>query len=202
MNNGRTSLWISGDSKKSGFATGDNVVTVHSVVCVSPPVYSSGDTALGHVQQFVDVLGRVFSYGSHSGVKRGYWLPLIVIGPGIARVIAGEWSKDKVRQFIWENATMPASLMAHFCRQTGGWNMDFAQLVKEGILPGYYAASADPERLVPMIVKPGHIGLVVAGDGDRNQSRGYMSNNTQGKRTSRRITLPANWAELLAAQRR
>ncbi|MBI3067630.1 MAG: hypothetical protein HYY79_01715, partial [Betaproteobacteria bacterium] len=173
-----------------GFKAGENVVTVQSVVCISPPVYSSGDAAVNHVQQFVDVLGRVFCYGSHSGVKRGYWHPLIVIGPGIAGVIAGEWSKDEVRRYVWEKATMPASLMRYFCAHTAGLDLDLARLVEEGTLPSYYAASDDPHRPVPIIVKPEHIGLVVAGDPGRNQSRGYMSNNAQGGRTSRRVELP------------
>jgi hypothetical protein len=181
----------------SGFAPDDSVVTVTSVNCVSPPVYSSGDHAVNHVQQFVDVLGRTFAYWAQSGVKRGYWFPLIVIGPGVAKVIAREWSKDEVRRFIWKGATIPASLMKHFAYQTGAWTMDLAQLVREGTLPEYYAASDDPERPVPLIVRPEDIGIVVAGDADRNQSRGYMSNNTQGSRTSRKVVLPKNWPERL-----
>ena len=184
-----------------GFARGQNVVTVQSVLCTSPPTYSAGHTALSHVQQFVDVFGRVFSYGSHSGVNRGYWTALIVIGPGIAKVIAKEFSKDDVKRYLWEKATMPASLMLHFSRQSSGIHMDFARLVKEGTLPAYYTASNDPDREIPIIVKPEHIGLVVAGDPDRNQSRGYASNNTQGSRTSRRVVLPRNWSEVLTRRR-
>lgn len=181
-----------------GFSRNDSVVTVTSVNCVSPPVYSSGDHAVDNVQQFVDVLGRMFAYWSQSGVKRGYWFPLIVIGPSIAKVIASEWSKDEVREFIWKRATISASLMAHFAKQTGGWTMNLRELVEEGTLPGYYATSDDPERQVPMIVRAGDIGLVVAGDADRNQSRGYMSNNTQGRRTSKKIKLPADWESRIA----
>jgi len=184
-----------------GFAAGENVVTVQSVVTFSPPTYSSGDTAVKHVQQFADVFARAFSYGAHSGVKRGYWHPIVVIGPSIAKVIAREWSKDKVRQFLWEKMTMPASLMRHFCAQTAGQNMDFAKLVEEGTLPAHYVASDDPDRMIPIIVKPEHIGIVVAGDAGRNQSRGYMSNNAQGMRTSRRVELPRDWDALRAQQR-
>ena len=181
-----------------GFRRDDSVVTVTSVNCVSPPVYSSGDRAVDNVQQFVDVLGRIYAYWCHSGVKRGYWFPLIVVGPSIAKVIAAEWSKDELRQYIWDRMKMPASLMAHFAKQTGGWEMDLHPLVAEGTLPSYYAASDDPDRLVPMIVRAGDIGIVVAGDADRNQSRGYMSNNTQGRRTSKKIVLPKDWEARIA----
>jgi len=54
---------------------------------------------------------------------------------------------------------------------------------------------------VRLFVKPEQIGIVVAGDPGRNQSRGYMSNHMQGPRTSRPITLPADWQALLAAAR-
>jgi hypothetical protein len=184
-----------------GFKAGENVVTVQSVTTISPPTYSAGDTAVAHVQQFADVFGRVFSYLAHSGVKRGYWYPLIVIGPAIATVIAQQWSKDQVRRFLWEKMTMPASLMRHFCAQTAGQELDFSKLVKEGTLPDYYAASSDPDRPIPIIVKPEHIGLVVAGDPGRNQSRGYMSNNVQGTRTSRHVELPRDWERLLERER-
>jgi hypothetical protein len=185
-----------------GFDEGASIVTVQSVVCISPPIYSAGDTALDHVQQIADVLGHAFCCGAYSGVKRGYWYPLIVIGPSIATTIAREWTKDQVKRHLWQQMTMPASLMRRFCMQTGGQDIDFAQLVAEGTLPDYYVASDDPDRLIPMIVKPEHIGLVVAGDPGRNQSRGYMSNNVQGTRTSRRVEPPRDWRELLALGRR
>jgi hypothetical protein len=97
--------------------------------------------------------------------------------------------------------TMPASLMRHFCAQTAGQELDFSKLVKEGTLPDYYTASSDPDRPIPIIVKPEHIGLVVAGDPGRNQSRGYMSNNVQGTRTSRRVDLPRDWERLLEREK-
>jgi len=41
------------------------------------------------------------------------------------------------------------------------------------------------------------IGIVVAGDPGRNQSRGYVSNHSQGPPTSRRIELPDDWEQRL-----
>ena len=179
-----------------GFAPDESAVTIQSVVCISPPTYSSGAEAQGHVQQFVDVMGRTFSYWAYSGLKRGCWEPLIVIGPSIAKVIARDWSKDDVRRYFWEHATLPASLMQRFARQTGGLELDFHALVREGYLPPDYIASDDPDRPVRIVVKPEHIGIVVAGDPGRNQSRAYMANHEQGARTSRRIVLPARWEAL------
>ncbi len=185
-----------------GFAADDNVVTIQSVVCISPPTYSSGTTATGHAQQFVDAIYGAFSYWAYSGLKRGYWHSVLVIGPSIAKVIAKEWSKDQLRDFLVQQATMPASTMKHYATKTGGLALDFEGLVKEGLLQPDYITSSDPDRLVRMIVAAKHIGIVVAGDPGRNQSRGYMANHSQGTRTSKRIELPKDWSQRLAALQR
>ncbi len=62
---------------------------------------------------------------------------------------------------------------------------------------GAYAASSDPQRLINVIIKPEMIGILVAGDPGRNQSRAYMGNHIQGPPSSRRVELPRGWAERL-----
>ncbi len=179
-----------------GFRPDENAVTVQSVVSISPPVYSAGAEPEGHVRQFSDVLGGAFGYRAYTGINRGVWHSIIVIGPGIARTIAARWSKDDVRRYLCEHTRLPASLVQHFARQTGGLEIDFEHLVAGGILAPDYADSPDPDRPVRMFVKAEHIGIVVAGDPGRNQSRGYMANHMEGARTSRRIVLPARWHAL------
>jgi hypothetical protein len=58
----------------------------------------------------------------------------------------------------------------------------------------------DPERLIPVFQRPEWIGIVVAGDWGRNQSKGYVCNHVQGVPTSRRVVLPRNWEALLASR--
>ena len=185
-----------------GFAAGESAVTVQSVVCITPPTYSSGAVARGHVQQFVDVMGRSFSYWAYTGMKRGSWHSIIVIGPAIAKVIAKEMTKEDVRRYLRHNARIPASLLENFARQTGGLELDFKRLVKEGYLPPDYTESDDPDRLVPVFIREKDIGIVVAGDPGRNQSRGYMANHEQGPRVSQRIELPEDWERMLADRAR
>jgi hypothetical protein len=184
-----------------GFEAGDSVVTVQSAVVISSPIYSSGDGAVPHLQQFVDVAGQAFSYWAHAAMKIGYWHPLIVIGPSVAKVIGRECSKDDVRRYFWERATMSTAKAQHYCRHTSGMELDFNRLVDAGMLPPAYAAKGDPDRPIRMVVKPEHIGLVVAGDPGRNQSRAYMGNHMHGARTSRRVVLPPDWDALLRASR-
>ena len=182
-----------------GFGPDENVVSVTSVVCITPPTYSAGADALSHARQFVAVMGRTFSLWAFSGMRKGEWLPVIVISPAVAEVIAREWSKDDLRRYFWEHATLPASVMQDFAIPAGGIPLDLEDLVAKGILPPHYVESDDPERPLRIVVAPEHIAIIVAGDPGRNQSRGYVPNHNQGSRTSRRVALPADWEQRLSA---
>ena len=179
-----------------GFKPGENVVTVRSVVAITSPIYSASDRAVEHVRQWADLIGGSFTYWAHTGFKTGLWSPLIVAGPSIAKVVAGEWSKDQVRKYLYENIKVTAERATHYARMTTTPTFNFEGLVKDGILPPEYAASTDPQRLVNVIIKPEMVEILVAGDPGRNQSRAYMSNHLQGPPTSRRVALPKNWDAL------
>ncbi len=184
-----------------GFRKGENVVTVHSVVAITSPMYSGGDDAKTHVQQWTELIGGSFTYWAHTGFKTGLWSPLIVAGPSIAGVIAKEWSKDQVRQYMYDNMKVTAGRATHYARMTSTPTFSFENLVKDGILPPSYTESKDPQRLVHTIIDPNMIEILVAGDPGRNQSRAYMSNHVQGPPTSRKVDLPKNWQELRGAKK-
>ncbi len=185
-------------AQDKGFAAGENVVTVRSVVSITSPMYSGGDDAKTHVQQWAEVIGGSFTYWAHTGFKTGLWSPLIVAGPSIAGVIAKEWTKEQVRQYLYEHIKVTAERATHYARMTSTPTFSFDNLVKDGILPPAYTASTDPERLVNVIIKPEMVEILIAGDPGRNQSRAYMSNHVQGPPTSRRVVLPHKWKDLLA----
>jgi hypothetical protein len=185
-----------------GFKAGENVVTVRSVVAITSPIYSASDRAVEHVRQWAELIGGSFTYWAHTGFKTGLWSPLIVAGPSIAKVVAAEWSKDQVRQFLYENIKVTAERATHYARMTTTPTFNFEGLVKDGILPPEYTASSDPQRLVNVIIKPEMVEILVAGDPGRNQSRAYMSNHIQGPTTSRRVELPRRWDQLVKAGRR
>ena len=117
-----------------GFPAGTNLVTVQSVICITPPVYSAGARAEQHVRQFVDVIGNAFAYWAYRGLRHNLSHPLIVVGPAIAEVIAREWSKDDVRRYLWEHTRMPASRMQHFAVQTAGLGIDFHETTADGLV--------------------------------------------------------------------
>ena len=180
-----------------GFKKGENVVTVHSVVAITSPMYSGGDDAKTHVQQWTDIIGGSFTYWAHTGFKTGLWSPLIIAGPSIAGVIAKEWTKDQVRQYLYDNMKVTAAKATHYAQMTSTPTFNFESLVEQGILPPSYTESKDPQRLVHVLIKPEMVEILIAGDPGRNQSRAYMSNHVQGPPTSRKVELPKNWSQLI-----
>ena len=176
-----------------GFESTENIVTVHSVVSISSPIYSAGDRAIDHVQQWADLVGSSFTYWAHTGFKTGMWNPLIVSSPSVAKVIAKEWTKDQVRQYLYDHIKVSAEKITHYAKMTSTPTFSLKNLVDGGILPEEYHLSDDPERLLNVIIHPSMVEIIVAGDPGRNQSRAYMGNHIQGPPTSRKISLPATW---------
>nr|WP_143736074.1 hypothetical protein [Polynucleobacter kasalickyi] len=176
-----------------GFDASENIVTVHSVVSISSPIYSAGDRAIDHVQQWADLVGSSFTYWAHTGFKTGMWNPLIVSSPSVAKVIAKEWTKDQVRQYLYDHIKVTAQKITHYAKMTSTPTFSLKNLVEGGILPEEYYQSDDPERLLNVIIHPSMVEIIVAGDPGRNQSRAYMGNHIQGPPTSRKINLPATW---------
>jgi hypothetical protein len=188
-------------AEERGFARGESVVTMHSVVVVSSPIYSAGDRAVDHVQQWAEVMGQSFTYWAHAGFKTGMWHPLIVAGPSVAQVVASEWTKDDVRRYLYEHVMVTAERATHYARMTSTPTFNLRRLVEDGILPARYAESDDPQRLVPVIIQPEMIEILVAGDPGRNQSRAYMGNHIQGPPTSRQVQLPRDWSARIDGRR-
>ena len=186
-----------------GFQAGDNVVTVQSVVSISAPVYSQSERADEHAALLADVIGqRACGYWTAIGMCYANWHPLIMLGPSIAKVFVNNgWSKDDIRRYLYEHVKIKASDAERYAYGAGLTGFRIANNVKQGLLPPEYALSEDPERLVPVFPKPEWIGIVVAGDAGRNQSKGYVCNHVQGVPTSRKIELPGNWEALLAEVR-
>lgn len=184
-----------------GFKPDENVVTVQSEVHISPPTYSAGDKALDHMRIIHEVIGQnTIAYWSSIGLLFGKWHPLLVLGPGVAKVFAQDgWGKDDIRRYLYDNVRLPAERLQAYARHAGMTGLSLQGQVEKGLLPPEYADSDDPARLLRCNIKPEWIGIVVAGDPGRNQSKCYVSNHVQGLPTSRRVLLPGRWKELLAS---
>jgi hypothetical protein len=186
-------------SVERGFNAGDNIVTVQSVVGISPPTYSGSEKAIEHARIIAEVIGGSMTYWSPVGLAFGKWHPLLLLGPSIAKVFAQDgWSKDDLREYLYDNVKMMARDAERYAYYIGLTDFTLANKVEQGIIPHVYHDSDDPERLIPVFPRPGEIGIVVAGDPGRNQSKGYCNNHLQGPPVSKKVVLPRNWEKLLA----
>ena len=185
-----------------GYRAGDNVVTVQSVVAISAPTYTGSEKALEHAQIIADVIGqRACGYWSSVGLVYANWHPLIMIGPSIAKVFAQDgWSKDDIRRYLYDNVKMTAAQAERYAYYVGLTGFHIKDNVDKGLLPAVYAESDDPGRLIPVFQHPEWIGIMVAGDEGRNQSKGYCSNHIQGPPVSKPVRLPAQWKTLLGVK--
>jgi len=180
-----------------GFKGDENVVTVQSVAFISPPTYSAGDSPLDHLETIAEIIGRrTIACWTFTGVNFGKFYPLLVISPSVAKVIArGGWTKDDIRRYLYENAKAPAGLLEKLAWQVGFSNFSFCDAVDKGVAPKEYCESTDPNRMVPVFLRPDWTGIVVSGDPGRNQSKAYVQNHLQGPPISKRIELPACWEQ-------
>ncbi|MFC2005395.1 hypothetical protein ACFLVG_00315 [Chloroflexota bacterium] len=181
-------------SVDQGFKAGDNVVTINS--CTSTDsIFSVGADAaediLSKLAARVVDIQLYYLWLSFAGpsVK-----PQILLSPCIAEGIAkGGYSKDKVRQYLYEHARFPAKRFEQLCPERGS----LCDGVKHGRLPKQYCDSADPDRLVPIVWSPDDFMITVSGDPGRDNCFLCAQNGFIGYPVSKKIDLPANWGQLL-----
>ena len=170
-----------------GFTAADSVVTVQSCVTISAPIYSAGEDASGHLHALTVGMRDAMGPWSYTGLEFGAWHPLLVLGPSIARALDGYGvDKDAVRSHIAEHARISVAELERCAYAVGSTSFRVDELVRRGELDERYAGD-DPQRTVPMCPRAEDIGIVLAGNESRNQSRGYVENHVQGVPVSRRI---------------
>jgi hypothetical protein len=113
------------------------------------------------------------------GLGQADYRPLLVLSPAIARIFGkAGWSKDDVRQALFEAARMPASrfeaLIGEWSNLTAG-NRTLLELESAGLVPPIFAESRDPHRLVPIVTEPSKFLIGVAGDPHRMNA--YVMSN-------------------------
>jgi hypothetical protein len=192
--------WAPYSVDSRGFKAGRSVVTVQSVVTATGPTYSGGEEAIDHLKYLAEFIGESTAtlWSTYTGLLYGKWFPLFVISPRIAGVIAKDgYKKADVRRYLYENCFVQAGTLERFANGAGlrgnrpnerRWTLRNEALA--GHIPLEYGESDDPDRPVRVFNSPESIGIVLAGDPARNQSRGYMNNHVQGAPVSREIEIP------------
>ncbi|MFC2052617.1 hypothetical protein ACFLT4_07845, partial [Chloroflexota bacterium] len=179
-------------SVERGFPRGSNVVTLHAVngtINVCGTEASTEETALATLHLYAAFM-RIPNLNY-------FYLPRWKIGsPGVllmARSTAhglaqAGWSKEKIRNFLWENSKLPWSLVkAVWGTAEGGARVSEAIRLTQGLL-----AENEPW---PISSSPETIMIAVAGG--EQAGHGYWMPNYLHCPVSKGIRLPANWEELL-----
>jgi len=193
------------NSVEMGFKAGDNTVTIAR--------YTGGDVL---ASVFGDKPERLMPYIADAVLKQNRWQigftigtsmgtlrPLLVLSPILAETIAkGGWSKQDVKQYLFDHARMPAW---QFERYLGEWMdkpiRDIREQVNLGKVPKVFLESDDPERLVPIVFEPDDFMITVSGDMLRTNAYTFSHNGLLGYPVAKKIELPDDWDELLAAER-
>jgi hypothetical protein len=188
-----------------GYARGDNVVTISR--------YTGGDVIASVFGQrpedmlpyLADALVSqtgwqlVFTVGMADG---GY-SPLLVLSPILAETMAkAGWSKDDVRNWLFENARIPASKFERYLTEFTNFNSggrSLYELAQLGKANEVYGQAKDPERLVPIVCDPSDIQIAVSGDPGRTNAQVFSHNGILGYPTARAVRLPNDWHNKLAA---
>jgi hypothetical protein len=171
-----------------GFSADQDVVTVQSVVLATPPIYTTGVRSIAHVQGIASVFGRSASAWTTGALRWGAIYPLLVVSPYIAAAMARDGlSKEDVAQGLHERALVSMRTVLEDAARTGATaGFDAVTLAETATIPPIYG-QAGLDDLIPVFPWATSIGIVVAGDAARNQSRGYLSNHAQGGRVSKVI---------------
>ncbi|MFC1862085.1 hypothetical protein ACFLX6_02215 [Chloroflexota bacterium] len=187
-------------SVDQGFKAGDNVVTVASFPSMDAVPTCGAATAEEILDRLAERIVDIQLYMLKiAWVGRISVRPQILMSPCIAEAIAKDgYSKEKVRQYLYEHARFPAKRYERLIPVLGS----FCDAVEEGRLPKLYCESTDPDRLVPVVWSPDDFLITVSGDPGKDNCLILAQNGFIGYPVSKQIELPVNWAELLKEDRK
>jgi hypothetical protein len=184
-------------SAEMGFSRGENTVTIARYTGGNLICSVSGSTPEELLPYLADAVVRqiswqlMFTVGMGNGTLR----PLILLSPILAKTIArGGWSKQDVKQYLFEHARVPAW---QFERQLRDWNQkpiwNLTKEAQEGSISTIYSVSEDPNRLVPLVGDADNYMIAVCGDEMRTNAYVFAHNGVLGYSVGKKIQLPDSW---------
>ena len=91
---------------------------------------------------------------------------MLLLSPILARTLAADgWSKDDVKQYLFDHARITAQQFEQYVREWVNRPVrPLMDLYGLGKIPKDFVGSDDPERLVPLVFEPDDFMIAVAGD--------------------------------------
>lgn len=184
-----------------GFPAGTNAVAIGRYTGGNHISSVSGATPEALLPYIADAVVKQHSWQImfSMGMGKGTLRPLILLSPILAETIAaGGWSKQDLKQKLFDHARMPAWEFERYLRdwtQKPIWNL--AEEHAAGRIPKAFHESDDPNRMVPLVWKPEDYMIAVTGDLGRNSCYVFAHNGVLGYPVGKKIQLPDNWQSLL-----
>ena len=185
-----------------GFTTGDNTVTITRMTGgdVMPSV--TGATPELLLPYLADGVAKETGWEvsfTVGGLTHGTLRPTLVISPILAETIAkAGWSKDRVKQYLYDHARMPAWRCEVLMEKWTEFKItSLRHQVNLGKLPRAFAESDDPDRMVPIVLHPDDFMVLVSGDPLRTNAYAFAHNGYLGFPVAKRIKLPEGWESRL-----
>ena len=176
-----------------GFDETDDVVTMarmNSGAIIGSVFGSTPDEILPYL---ADGLARISGWDlTHVyGLGTAQYRPLLILAPLLARTFTDAgWSKDDVRNALFEHARIPAwrfeKLIGEWSNLTAG-RRTLIDLAAAGHVPDVFAESDDPDRMVPIVTDPSKFAIAVAGDPTRTNAYVFSNDGPHGDWTARSI---------------
>lgn len=159
------------------------------------PDQSGAETALQLLAREITHKTRLFNFPG-SGPDAETVMITLLISPSVARSLAAAgYSKQDVIRHVYEKARMPLCEFDWVLKYTAIMRTTARERVKAGVFPKEFMGA--PDDIVRVLSSPDLLSVVVCGDPNRNRVMVLEGGHTRP--TTKPITLPANWDELLAS---
>jgi hypothetical protein len=166
----------------NGFAQDSSTASLLLVTNHSAPIYTAGESANEHLETIARILANAIGPWAYTAAVHGGFNPLLLLSPSVARALHEFGAdKDEIRAYLYDRLRIRADVTERYAHQVGRTDFSFATSIDDPALRESWVASADPTRLVPMLVDPAWTSVVVGGNPGRNQSRAYVGNLAAGR---------------------
>ena len=172
----------------NGFGQDSSTASVLLVTNHSAPIYTAGESAEEHLETIARILGNAIGPWAYTAAVHGGFNPLLLLSPNVASALH-EFGvgKKEIRAYLYEHLNIRADVTERYAHQVGRTDFSFAASIGDPALRQRWVASADPARLVPMLIDPDWTSIVLGGNPGRNQSRAYVGNLAAGRPVTHRI---------------
>jgi len=164
----------------------------------SPAAYSAAgqngaQSALELIAKEIKSSTRLFNFPAR-GADAERVMITILMSPSIAKSLAeAGYSKQAIRQHLYENTRMSLREFDWVLKYTTISGQSARERVAEGVFPAEFAGA--PDEMVRVLSSPDILHIIVCGDPHRNRVMVLEGGHTYP--VTKRIVLPANWADLL-----